>query len=394
MLILSEISFIDGKRYATILGIICYINGFKKTIKWRYVEELGNKLDDRYPFSVYLNKPKNKIKFYEESKPTLNDLLDKQIIDINGARIVRVNDILLGKVGKKLAIIGVDVSARELLRRLGILKFFPKLKEQIILWKDVSPITQELKNLQIKIKAEKLNHLHPAEIADLIRDLSLEERVFVFNSLKQEKAAETFIKAQPEIKQTFFKTLSLKKMVNILEKMSEDEAASILSLIDYENRNKILKKMKPGIAGRIKKILSYNKRTAGALMSTKFVSLNEDLKVKQAISLIRKSIPNSKTIFYLYVKSKEGSLKGIISIKDLILAKPDDKISKLLKKDIITVNVNTDVNDVFNLMSKYSLLALPVVDKENKIVGIIRVNDILQEILPKKIKKQRITKQK
>jgi len=388
-----DFSFIDGKRYATISGIICNIDGNKKTIKWKYVKELGDLPSDRYPFSIYLNKQKNKIKFLELQKPILKDLLDKQIIDTSGARVVRINDILLGKVGKKLAIIGVDVSAKGLLRRLGVLRFVPQPTEHIILWKDVSPISQEIKNIQIKTKSEKINQMHPAEIADLIRDLSLEEKVFVFNSLKHEKAAETLIESQPEIQKTFFKTLSLRKMANVLEKMPDDEAASILTMMNYTDKIKVLRTMKPGIAARIKKILSYNKSTAGALMSTKFVSIDENLTVKQSISLLKKQVSSPKSIFYLYIKNKNGVLKGIISMRSLIFAKPKDKILTLLKRDIITVNINTDIEDVFNLMGKYSLLALPVVDKENKIVGVIRVNDLLQIVLPKKIKKQRIIKQ-
>ena len=118
------------------------------------------------------------------------------------------------------------------------------------------------------------------------------------------------------------------------------------------------------------------------------------LTVKQAISLIRKEMPQSRYVSYLYVKDKEGILKGIISLRDLIIANQSEKISRLVKKDIITVQENTDIDDVFSIMSKYGLLALPVIDKQKKIIGVIRVNDILEIMMPERIKKQRIQKYK
>jgi CBS domain-containing protein/sporulation protein YlmC with PRC-barrel domain len=388
-----DFSFIDGKRYATISGVICNIDGIIKIIKWNNVKEIGNFSEKKSRFLIYLNKEKKKIKFQPLSKPILNDLLDKQIIDTTGARVVRVNDILIGKVGRKLAIIGVDVSAKGLLRRLGVLKFVPQPTENIILWKDVSPITTEIKNIQVKTKSEKINRLHPAEIADMIRDLNLEEKVFVFNSLNKARAAETLIKVQPEIQKTFFKTLSLKKLAQVLETMPSGQAADIITMMPAVNHTKILRLMKPGLADKIRKILSYNKKTAGALMATNFVAVSDELTVKQTVALLKKEVSAPSSIFYVYIKRKDGVLEGILAVRDLIFASPKDKISIFIKRDPIKVNVNDDINTVFNLMSNYGFLALPVVDKENKIIGVIRINDILQIMLPKKIKKQRIAKQ-
>jgi len=160
------------------------------------------------------------------------------------------------------------------------------------------------------------------------------------------------------------------------------------------NHTKILRLMKPGLAEKIRKILSYNKKTAGALMATNFVAISDELTVKQTIALLKKEVSAPSSIFYIYIKRKDGVLEGILAVRDLIFASPKDKIYSFIKRNPIKVNVNDDINTVFNLMSNYGFLALPVVDKENKIVGVIRMNDILQIMLPKKIKKQRIIKKK
>ena len=152
--------------------------------------------------------------------------------------------------------------------------------------------------------------------------------------------------------------------------------------------------MKPGIAAKVKKILSYDKKTAGSLMGTRFLTIPEHLRVKAAIEFLKKEMPQPKNIFYIYVEDIDKQLIGITSLRDLIFARPDELVSRIINKDVVTVNENSDIDEVFNLMSKYALLALPVIDKEKKIVGVIRVNDILEVMIPRRIKKQRILKNK
>ena len=388
--IVRDFCFADGVRYASVTGIVCLINGIPKRIKWDYVSELGDKPEDPFPLGIYLNREIGKIKFVEVQKPLLKDILDKQIIDVSGARVVRVNDVLLGKIGRKLAIIGVDVSTKGLLRRVGISKVFKPLHEHIILWKDVAPLSNEIKNLQLKTKRERINEMHPAEIADIIRDLSIEDKVMVFNTLSSEKAAETLLKAQPDIQKAFFRTMPMKKIAELLEKLPPDYAAGLLNMMPAVSNTRVLRLMKPGIAGRIQKILSYDKKSAAALMSSNFIYIPESITVGEAISQIRGSLANIRQIYYAYVAENDMVLKGAVSLRQLTIANSDDKISDIMRRDIIAVNSNTSMEDVLNLLGKYSLVALPVIDKDKKIIGVIRVNNILELMLPKRIKEQRI----
>ncbi|VVB77957.1 MgtE intracellular N domain protein [uncultured archaeon] len=390
----KDLAFTDKDRYAIISGVVIEVNGIKEMIPWKYILEIGDKPKDPSPIEIYLNEEFKKVKFCDVCNKTLKEVIDKQLMDINGARVIRVNDILLGRTGNKLIIVGVDISTKGLLRRLG-LGFIPlKKQEDIILWKDVAQLSDDKKGIKLKVKRERINKLHPAEIADMIRDLNLEEKQMIFNSLDRQKAAETLLTSQPDDQRTFFKTLTFKKLAKMLETLPNDDAAAILNMMPSVNNVKVLRLMKPGISAKVKKVLSYEKRTAGSLMSTRFLSIPEGFTIKKSMEYIRKEMPKPRHVFYLYVKSKDNRLKGVISLRDLILAKPGDEVSKLIKRDIMTVNVDSDLDEVFNIMSKYSLLALPVIDKDKKIVGIIRVNNIIEAMIPERIKTQRISKYK
>jgi len=390
----NDLDFIDKRGYAVISGIIVEINKKNCIIPWKYIFEIREERNRKLQIGIYLNEEIKKIKYVSSGDKKLNNIIDKQLMDINGARIIRVNDIILGKRGNNLIIAGVDIGTKGLLRRLG-LGFIPfNFKEQIILWKDLAPISDDTKGIMLKVKLDRINQLHPAEIADMIRDLNLEEKELFFNSLDRQKAAETLLTSQPDIQKSFFKALSINKIAKMLETLPHDDAAAILRMMPALNNRKVLQQMKPGIAAKIKKILSYDKETAGSLMGTRFLKIPGNLSVKKATEFLRKEMPKPQHIFYIYVEDKNNHLIGITSVRDLLLSKQNELITNIIKKDVITVNEDTDVDDVFNLMSKYGLLALPVIDKEKKILGVIRVNDILEVMIPRRIKKQRILRGK
>jgi len=389
--VVKDLCFTDAQKYAQVLGIIID----NKMLPWRFVAGIGDNEADELPFSVYLNKEQKAIKFSEQKGTLVSQVLDKQIIDISGARIVRVNDILLGKLNNKFVIIGVSVSFHSILRRLGLP--FIKLNQNndhIILWKDVAPLSDNIGTLQVRQQSEKLNEMHPAEIADLIRDLNLEEKLMVFNNLSKEKAAKTLLSAQPEVRESVFKTLSLKRIVCLLELMPVHESASILSLMPSIYAEKVFKVMKPGISAKIQKMLKYDRKTAGAFMSTRFISLPYESTVNSATEIIRKIMPMQKHSGYLYLINKDEILKGVVSLRDILLAKKETRVSKIMKKDIITVKPSTNINDIFNLMSKYELSILPVVDNNNKMLGVIRMHDLFDTLIPHRIRRERILRLK
>ncbi len=392
---LKDLAFIDGYKYARISAIICAAENGMKKIPWRHVVELGDKINDtRFKVGVYLNSLESELKYDKREGLLLSSILDKQLVDVDGARIVRVNDIVLGEIEGNFCIVGVDISTRGIMRRMGFLgkvgKYLPIPEENFIQWQYVEPLHRNVEHLHVKCRMDKLVNLHPADLADMMHDLSAEEQVLVFNCLDNKRAAETLIVSHPEIKKSVFRGMSIKRIAELLGNMSYNEAATILRLMPLIKNEAVLRLMKKESSGNIKRILSYNKSSAGAIMSTEFFSVQDDFTVRQVISLLRKKMPSPNRVHYLYVKNKDGNLIGIISLRDIVLSNSRARVSSLIKRNIISAKIDTPVDEVFNIMNKYKLLALPVLDNNNRIVGVIRLTNALNALLPLSIKKQRI----
>jgi len=392
---LKDLTFIDGYKYAKISAIICKTKKGIKKIPWKYVIELGDKINDtRFKVGIYLNVAEEDINYNKKEEFILNDVIDKQILDVNGVRIIRVNDILLGQIGDNFCVVGVDVSIKGILRRLGFLRHFgellPILEEHIVPWEYVEPMSKETCDLRVKCRRDKLVNLHPADLADVMNDLSSDEQVLIFNSLDKKKAAETLMVTHPEVRKSIFQGMSLKRIAELLRHMPHNEAAAILTLMPSIRNEAVLRLMDSDSAQSIREILSYNKSSAGAIMSTEFLTIPDTFTVRQTISFLRKEMPKPNKIHYFYARNKENRLLGIISLRDIIISDPKSKISSLIKKNIITISINTPVEYVFNIMNKYQLLALPVLSKEGNIVGVVRISDALNALLPSRIKHQRI----
>ncbi|MFH1248825.1 MAG: CBS domain-containing protein [archaeon] len=390
-----DLAFIDGYKSAKISAIICQTKKGVKKIPWHHVVEIGDKINDtRFKVGVYLNEIESDLRYLNRQDISLNSILDKQIVDVDGVRIIRVNDILLGEIEGKFCVVGVDVSTKGIFRRLGFWKYLgeliPILEEHIIPWQYVEPLNSGSCELHVKCKMDKMVDLHPADIADMMNDLSLDERVFLFNSIDKKKAAETLIVSHPDIKRSVFKAMSSKNLAEILESMSYSEAAAVLTLMPSIRNEEVLKKMKKESAYHIQKILSYEKSTAGSIMSTEFLTIPDSFTVSQTIAFLRKKMPKPSKIHYFYVSDKEGNLVGILSLRDLVIGDKNAKVSAILRKNLITLDVQTPLDEAFNLLNKYKLLALPVVSKAGAIVGVIRISDALNALLPLGIKKQRI----
>jgi CBS domain-containing protein len=391
----NGLAFIDGHKYAKISAIVCRTKKGIKKIPWRYVIELGDKINDtRFKVGIYLNATEDRVKYSSKKGLLLNDILDKQILDVDGVRIIRVNDVLLGEIEGRLCVVGVDVSTKGMMRRVGLIHHFsellPILEEHIIPWRYVAPLHKRTGELHVKCKMNKLVNLHPADLADAMNDLSADERVLVFNSLDRKKAAETLIVSQPDVKKSVFKGMNIKKIAELLEHMPHNEAAAILTLMPSIRNETILRLMSRKHAASVRKILSYSRSSAGAIMSTDFLAIPDYFSIRQAIAFLRKEMPKPNKIHYFYIKDKSNQLVGVVSLRDILLSKPKDKVLSVIKRNVLTVNVDTHVDEAFNIMNKYSLLALPVLSKDKKIVGVIRISDALNALLPLSIKRQRI----
>jgi magnesium transporter len=237
---LVDLIFVDGEKFAAISHII-YVGDdrYRKKVVWESVKELAG---DGTRLRLILNKARADLKpqFEDEKELLVGSLLDKQIIDIDGLKVVRVNDVHLAKVDRFFSVVGVCVGGKSFVRRLGIpwvsRYLMPKAEERMIPWDSVEPLDRDLHSIHVKMQRTKIGKLHPSEIADIMEDLSQRERALIFNSLDADKAAKTLFESNEEVREAFLKDMKTHRIINILEHMSPDQAADMLSLMPKERQ--------------------------------------------------------------------------------------------------------------------------------------------------------------
>ncbi len=320
----------------------------------------------------------------------VRDLMDKQIVDTEGARVIRVNDLKLAKVEQDVRLIAADVGFRGLLRRVGLLGFLDfiyglfrkKVPDALIGWDHVEQLKTGRAKGMITVPTKHISEMHPADIANIISQVHSEERTAIFASLSDKTAAEALHELEPKIQALLLLTIDTKKALGILEKMPVDEVADVLGDLTPEKTEELLRLMKPKKSAEVKKLLTHHEETAGGLMTTEFISIPKNLTIQQTIEKMRELAPDAETVYYIYVTDESGKLVGVLSLRTLIISPPEVLISKIMIKDVITVEPEMDQRKVAQVISKYNLLAVPVVDKINKMLGIVTVDDVVDFIVP------------
>ena len=318
------------------------------------------------------------------------DILDKQIVDTQGARVVRVNDIKLAKVEEEIMLIAVDVGIRGVLRRIGIEGalgiilgiFRVRMEQSLIGWNYVDFLKSEVKEGRLTIPHKRVEELHPSDIANIISDVRSNVRTEIFASLPDKTAAEALHELAPKIQAFLLTTVDTKKALGILNRMPVDEAADVLGDIPEERAEELLRIMQNKKEREIRKLLAHHDETAGGLMTTEMISLPQNLTVEETINKLRELAPNAETIYYLYVINEEERFVGVVTLRRLIVSKPSAALSDIMIKDLITVPPEANQRRVADVISKYNLLAVPVVSLDGKILGIVTVDDVIDFILP------------
>ncbi len=324
----------------------------------------------------------------------VRDVLDKQIVDTEGHKLIRVQDVQLARVERRIRVIAVDISGRAIMRRLGLTGISDRLPPRLsphynyIDWSNVDLIGSGIDAVKLKVPHEKLSLLHPADIADIVNELGPEHRVALLESLSKEVAADTMEEMSPSYQANALSKMAPKKAAEILKEMEPDDAADLLADLPDEKGAELLSMIKKEEADELRELLSHPEDSAGGIMTTEFVALPANLTVAKAIARLRKLEPDAETIYYLYVVDKDEHLLGVLSLRKLIVSAPDKKISDLMYVNIIKANVSDEQEDVAKLIAKYNLLAIPVVDDENKIQGIVTVDDAIDVVIPTAWKKR------
>jgi CBS domain-containing protein len=368
------------------------------------IQSKGLKVLDWSQFSI--DKINNKYQIYckreIETVPPVNviqlkkHILDKQIVDIDGKKVVRVNDIRLALISSGLFVVAVDVGLEGLLRRLDLAKpirkmlqlFGKNISTKLILWSNMEPMGTPLDNLKLSTSSSKLNTLHPSELADIIEDLDVNTRTAIFSALDHDRAADVLEEMDTEAKSSILDQLSVEKAADVLEKMPADEVADILDDLEEERAEELLQEMDKDASAEVRELMEYPENQVGSLMSTDYISFKEHMTAHKTISELRRLKPESDTIYYLYVVDDEERLTAIVSLRDLIVAEPETKLEQIMNRKIVFVYDQDNINSLVEIISKYSLLAVPVVDQEMKMLGIVIIDDVVFEIL--KSKKRRL----
>lgn len=325
------------------------------------------------------------------------DLLDKQIVDVDGAKVVRVNDIKLGALNQKLCIFSVDIGFRGLLRRLGYERFGERFAHAIrkeiphseISWEYVQPLEPNSSKLALNIARNQMNEMHPADLADIIETIPIRNIRTVLESMDVETTGDTIYELEPEMRSLVISQLNDEQVTDILEEMEHDEAADVLSDLPEEKAQELLEMMDQEDAEDIQELLEHEEDSAGGFMTPDYFRLSSFLTAGQALELVRLCAHDVETIYYGYIVDEWDRLEGVVSLKTLLMSAPQTPLVEIMEDNIKSVRLDAEAEEMLEMLTKYNLIAIPVLDNDERMEGIVTVDDVLAHYLPRIVKGKR-----
>ena len=381
-----------GDQYPPVTGLVMLTDRRKIFLPWPSVERLdasGARLRVR---TIDIGK------FQQRPDEILlkGDLLDKQIVDIEGRKVIRVNDVRLDEIDGAYRVVAVDVGAAGILRRLGIegpwrtiaRNLRLPVPERYIDWEDVDPLESTIAGVRLRVPHAKLAQLHPSDLAAIIDQLAPRDRAGVLAALDDEAVAEAMEEMEPDTQVDVLEDLAPERAADILEEMSPDDAADLVADLDQDTRDEILSLMEKDDVEEVRELLGYPEDSAGGIMTTEYIAVDERLTAAQAIDRLRELEPDAETIYYIYVTDDDGRLVGVLSLRDLIVAAPGVTIGSVMIREPVAVGVLAGQEEVAEVVAHYNLLAVPVVDDEERLMGIVTVDDAIDTVIPTAWKKR------
>lgn len=328
------------------------------------------------------------------------DLLDQQVIDVNGRKVVRVNDVDLEFEAQKdanrplpiLRVHSVDVGARGAVRRLlrgvapknALQLLLGKIPPRSIPWNFVDLIeTDPARRVKLKISHDGLAKLHPADIADIVEELAPDERQAVFQTLDEETAAEALEEVEPKVQKSIVESLDSERAADIVEEMNPDAAADLLADLPEERTEQILIQMEPEAQQDVVELLEHKEETAAGRMTTEFLALPVSATVKNAIDSLREFEGGVEAVSTIYLVDSHGTLVGAVPLARIVLADAPTAMLSLIQEPLVLAHEGVDDKEVAELFDKYNLQTLPVVDEHNKLTGIITADDVISMLRAK-----------
>lgn len=351
-------------------------------ISWRkYVDAFD---DDGITLAV--DAPDIRFSYLQPDEVLLaRDLMNRQIVDTQGLKVVRVNDLKLSQSGTQLRLLGAETGVRGILRGLHPLieraavktaKLFKRdIDEQIIAWNYMDLLDRDLSEVQLSVTHKRLDELHPADVADILEQLDPKQRASVFEHLDEAQASEAISEMMDEVQAEFLDDLDDATAAQLIGNMDPDDAADIVRDLPYEKAETLLHLMGVEDAAEVIRLLGYKDGTAGGMMTTQYVSVPRGSTVGETIEVLRGLDEDHPTVHYVYATDSQGRLAGVLSMRTLVLSADDACIDDIMYDDVISVTPDVEEDDVVADIFKYDIPAMPVVDEHGRILGIVTTED-------------------
>jgi magnesium transporter len=326
----------------------------------------------------------------------VRDLLDQQIIDVSGRKVVRVTDVTFAVALEDghdaLKVLEVDIGLRSIFRRMlqGVVptRWVRRLQHRIppnsIRWEFCSIVEADpQRRLRLNISHSMLEKLHPADLADIVEELGPEDREAILSTIDSEVAADTLSEVDPKMQASILESLDAEKAADIVEEMAPDEAADVLAELEEETSEEILEEMETEPKTEVQELLEFEEDTAGGLMNTEYVHLHEHATVTDGVAALKGNEELLESLNTLFLVDAEGRLAGAVPVARLFVASGSTLLKGLSSEPLLKASVDEGQERVFELFDKYNLLTLPVVDEEGRLAGAITADDIISALRQK-----------
>ncbi|RPH92443.1 magnesium transporter, partial [candidate division KSB1 bacterium] len=329
----------------------------------------------------------------DEDMSVRDTLWDKQIVDVEGAKVERVNDVHL-LIGERQWVVHVDVGFSGLLRRLGwegslkpLARALGKpISDELISWKFVQPVsshTAQLEPIRLTVGAQRLNELHPGELADILEDLSHQQRQAMMAALEPEVAADVLEETDEDVQKSVIEGMDEEQAADILEEMEPAKAADLLASLNEEASTAIIDAIEGDEEkADLQELMTYSDDTAGSLMTTDYIEVGIDAAVGDVMENVREAAEDIEAFYYVYVHDDDGNLIGALSLRHLMQSDPSLKVGNLLQPRLVTLHLDSPIAEIADTFLRYSFLALPVVDDGGVLRGIITFKHAFDQLLP------------
>ncbi len=320
----------------------------------------------------------------------VRDLLDQQIIDAHGRKVVRINDVTFERMIEDgcdaLWVLEIDIGIRSIFRRLlqGVVppRLVRRLQGRIapnsIRWEFCNIIEPDpQRRLRLNISNRLLEDMHPADLADIVEELSPEDRESIFENIDSEVAADALTEIDPEIQASILESLEAGTAADIVEEMSPDHAADALSELGAETSEEILEEMEHAPKTEVRELLEFEEDTAGGMMNTEFVSLHENATVADALQALKQNEDLLESLNTMFLVDEQERLKAAVPLARLFLHQGATQLGSLASDTLLEVKVTEKQDHVTAMFDKYNLLTLPVVDEDGKLAGVITADDVI-----------------